>query len=177
MTIISAGITDLLGPRTPIIPIPPRSFPTTVLGVWRFDGTLDDEVGENDFVPATAGDSAAYLSFDKFELLLNSIRNRKGLSFTEGASYNVSPTYSYASDFTVAFWWFSPGLVGFARHATTRELEPKVAPIVAKANTNVSSSNSRVDLKKSTFAITEIGATKTEKRIKRYVLIAISHHF
>ncbi len=148
-----------------ILPVPPPSYASTVLGVWTFNGTANDSVGQNDFVPSTG--SATYTYFDKYELLNNGIVTRRGLTFEDGKSYSVTPSYSYSGSFTMVFWWYSPGLVGFTRHATTRELEPKVAPIIAKADVN--NTNSRVELKNSTFVITEVGASKTENAIRVYL--------
>lgn len=148
-----------------IITIKPKSFPTSVLGVWRFNSTLSDEVEQNDFVPSTG--SSEYAQFNKFELIPNEIQTRSGLKFEQDKSYSVSPSYTYPNDFTMSFWWFSPGLVGFTRHVTTRDLEPKVAPIIAKSDSAATSDSTT--LSNSSFVVTETAYSKTKNTIKVYL--------
>lgn len=154
-------------PRGPILPRPtqPR-FPAEVKGVWRFNELLDDIVGTNDFVPSSG--SASYTQFSKYELIENSAVTRNGLAFEESKSYSANNIYSYSIDWTIAFWWYSPGLVGFTKHATTRELEPKVAPIFAIGNPITSSS--RTTFSGGTLAITEVGYSKTKNAIRVYLV-------
>lgn len=154
------------GPRQPILPTPARPiFPTEVKGVWQFNETLEDEVGTNDFAPSSG--SVSYTQFSRYELMSNSTVTRNGLAFEENKSYTVNNSYSYPLSWTFAFWWYSPGLVGFTKHATTRELEPKVAPILAIADPV--ESNSQTQLTNATFALTEIGYSKTKNAIRVYL--------
>jgi len=152
----------------PILPIPAVSmWPAEVKGIWEFNDTLSDEVGTNDF--STSPGSASYTQFSRYELIPNNIITRKGLTFEEGKNYSASNSYSYPFDWTMAFWWNSPGLVGFTRHATTRELESKVAPIVAIADPIASHGNTRTLFTNATFALTEIGYSKTQNAIRVYL--------
>lgn len=149
-----------------ILPIPTNPvYPSSVLGIWKFDTTLEDEVGTNDFSPSTG--SAAYTQFTRYELLSNGLVTRSGLAFEEDKSYTVTNPYSYPSSWTFAFWWYSPGLVGFTKHAVTRELEPKVAPILAISN--FTSTSTKTTLSNATFALTEIGYSKTKNAIRVYL--------
>jgi hypothetical protein len=133
--------------------------------VWLFNESLEDLVGSEDFIPSTG--AAVYTQFSKFELIPNSTETRFGLQFEEGKTYAVSPSYAFPNNITLSFWYFSPGLVGFTRHFTTRELEPKVAPIIAKANATTTSTSTV--LSASSFVITEIGYSKTQNAIRAFV--------
>lgn len=152
--------------RFPILPIDivPR-FPTGVKGVWEFDRTLNDGVGSNNFTPSSG--SAAYTQFSKYELIPNSIVTRSGITFEENKFYSASNSYSYGDDWTIAFWWNSPGLVGFTRHVTTRELESRVAPVFAIGNST--QTNSQTVLSNATVILTEIGYSKTQNAIRAYL--------
>lgn len=149
-----------------ILPVPTVPiFPSGVRGIWRFDGTLQDEVGTNNVTPSSG--SASYTQFSKYELIQNSTVTRNGLVFENNKSYSANNGYSYPNDWTITFWWNSPGLIGFTRHATTRELEPKVAPIIAIADS--ATSDSQTLLSNATFALTEIGYSKTKNAIRVYL--------
>ncbi|MHA2279313.1 MAG: hypothetical protein ACXAC5_00270 [Promethearchaeota archaeon] len=153
-------------PREPIIPVDPvPRFPAAVQGVWRFNNSLEDLVGSEDFVPSTG--SPVYTQFSKFELIPNRTETRSGLQFEEGKTYAVSPAYDFPDNITLSFWYFSPGLVGFTRHFVTRELEAKVAPIIAKANSTTTSTST--SLNTSSFVITEIGYSKTQNAVRAFI--------
>ncbi len=150
-----------------ILPVPVRSFPSTVLGVWRFDQILTDDVAQNDFLPSIG--SASFKQFTKFDLLKNANIVRRGILFEESKSYIVSPTYTYNENFTIAFWWFSPGTVGFTRHFISREQEPMVAPIVAKSDSSTSSDGTKTNLTNASFSVNEVGYSKTQNSIRVYL--------
>lgn len=153
-------------PSRPIVPIRDDPvFPDTVQGVWKFNGTLEDIVGSQDFSPSTG--SATYKEFSKFELLPNRIESRSAIEFEEGKSYSSPGTYSFPDSFTLSFWYFSPQLVGFTRHFVTRELEPKQAPVIAKSNSSTTSTETIINT--GSFAITEIGYSKTKNALKIYL--------
>lgn len=152
--------------RGPILPLPPvLLFPSEVQGVWTFNATLEDIVGTNDFTPSSG--AVAYNQFSRYELLPNNIVTRSGLEFEANKSYSITNSYSYPLSWTISFWWNTPGLVGFTKHAITRELESKVAPILALANFVVS--GDKTILTNSTFALTEIGYSKTQNAIRVYL--------
>ena len=141
------------------------TFPVGVKGVWELDGTLNDIVGTNNFAPSSG--SATYTQFSRYELIPNSIVTRNGALFEENKFYSASNSYSYGNDWTVAFWWNSPELVGFTRHVTTRELEPKIAPIFAIGDS--AQINSITVLYNTTLILTEIGYSKTQNAIRAYL--------
>lgn len=151
------------GPILPIDPIP--KYPTEVKGVWEFDGVLDDMVGTNNFTPSSG--SAVYTQFSRYELIPNSTVTRNGISFEEDKSYSADNSYSYSNSWTVAFWWNSPGLAGFTRHATTRELESKVAPVFAIGDST--QNNSQTVLSNTSLVLTEAGYSKTQNAIRAYL--------
>lgn len=151
---------------SPFLPIPPvRRFPSEVLGVWRFNQTLQDEVAENDFVPSSG--SSLYTQFDRYELLQNATVSRYGLQFEEDKSYIVSQNYYTYTDLTVAFWWYSPALLGFTRHFTTRELEPKVAPLFAIGDPVITATGT--NLQNTSIVIAEVAYSKTQNAIRVYL--------
>ncbi len=153
-------------PLEPILPVPADpEFPDEVLGVWRFNESLEDDVGQFDFSPSTG--SVSYISFDKFELIPNAIQNRSALLFESGKSYLSSPDFLFTTDFTVAFWYYSPQHVGFTRHAQSRELEPKLAPIVAKGNS--SKTSTVTNLSNSSFIVTEVAYSKTQNAVRVFL--------
>lgn len=150
-----------------ILPIPPRpGFPADVKGVWRFDEVLDDAVGTNDFVPNT--ETAVYTLFSKYELIHNTLITRSGLAFEEDKIYTASNSYAYSQSWTIAFWWHSPGLVGFTRHATTRELESKVAPLFAIGDSQKTASQTNVS--NASVILTEVGDSKTKNAVRVYLI-------
>ncbi len=152
--------------RGPILPLPDTpSFPTDTRGVWLFNESLEDNVGTNDFVPSSG--SVSYTQFSRYELLPNSTVTRNGLEFEADKSYSATNSYSYPLSWTISFWWNTPGLVGFTRHAITRELESKVAPLFAIANSTTS--NSQTFLANATVVLTEIGYSKTKNAIRAYL--------
>lgn len=141
------------------------SYDVTVQGTWLFNESLADEVGTNDF--SVSSGTVSYTQFTRYELLPNRLVTRSGLTFEENKSYTASNSYSYSANWTLAFWWYSPGLVGFTRHTITRELEPKVAPILAIADP-VTADSSTV-LTNATLVLTEIGYSKTQNAIRAYL--------
>lgn len=169
LSIIGTGILPVAGgPRTEVVPVLPVAstvprYATTVLGVWRFDGDLTDEVQNNDFVESGF---ANYTYFQKFELLNNTTLARAGLKFESNKTLSISADYLY-NNFTLAFWYYSPGAVGYTRHVTTRELEPKVAPIIAKADSTRTSDKTL--LQNASFAVCETAYSKTQNMIRVYI--------
>ncbi len=149
--------------REDIIPLGSVGFASSTLGVWRLDSALTDEVQNNDFIGSGV---ASYASFQKFDLINNRIETRSGLKFEIDKTFTVSTDYTY-TDFTVAFWWNSPGVLGFTRHVTTRELEPKIAPLIAKSDSSVTSTETH--LQNCSFVITEAGYSTTQNVIRVYL--------
>ena len=159
----------VLIPQVPtILPIPSilnPIFASSVLGVWRFNQTLEDSVNQNDFTTSTG--SAIYASFSKFELIRNRTESRYGLEFETDKYYLMTPTYVFDANFTLAFWYYSPAPVGFTRHFQTREMEPKIAPIIAKCNSQTQ--NSQTTLNQSSFVVTEIADSKSKNAIRVFL--------
>lgn len=154
------AVVPVFDPGEPQVP----QYPATILGVWRFNNSLTDEVQNNDFVGLGV---ASYTSFQKFELLKNRVETRSGLKFEIDKTFTVSTDYIYSTNFTVAFWWFSPGVLGFTRHVNTKELEPKVAPLIAKSDSTITSTETH--LQNCSFVITESGYSTTQNVIKVYL--------
>lgn len=137
-------------------------FDGSILGVWTFNNSLNDLVFDNDFSPIS--EIPAYTTIRRFQLLQNTFETRKALTFEEDKAFSVSPTYTYNGDFTITFWWYSPGVVGYTRHAITREMQTKIAPIIAKTDYTIS--DSQTILQNPSFVITEVASSKTANAIQ-----------
>lgn len=137
-------------------------FDGSILGIWPFNSSLDELVANND-LSAVSG-PAVYKAVQRYNLLTGETVGRGVLLFEEDRSFSVSPTYSYDEDFTVTFWWYSPQPVGYTRNVVTRELQTKIAPIVAKSDFSVSAS--KTILQNPSFVITEVAASKTKNAIR-----------
>lgn len=136
------------------------AFKSSVIGTYTLDGTLVDEASTRDFEADVAG-NVVFQRFNEFELFQNKSVSRQALLFEAGQSYSANGGYSF-TDMAVAFWWNSPGAVGYTRHAVTRDLQTKFAPIVCKAD----KVSSPTDFTGATFFISEVAASKTTNAIR-----------
>ncbi len=136
-------------------------FDSSVIGIWRLNNRLIDSVSTRDLVAQVAG-NVNFQQFQKFDLFLGRDATRKGLLFESGQSYSADGDFSF-TDMTITFWWFSPRAIGYTRHAITRELQTKFAPIVCKADVG---SGDPVGFSGGTFFISEIAASDTENAIR-----------
>ena len=148
----------------PPVPVGDNIFESSVKGVWTFNQTVEDAVGQNDFLPSTG--SVKYKKFQHYDIIRRN-HYKYGLEFEEGKTYNASLEYSIPDNLTLSFWYYSPSALGFTRHITTRELEPKIAPIIAK--TSFSTSSTTTSLSETSFVVTEAGYSKTENVIQLYM--------
>lgn len=138
-------------------------FNLSVIGAWEFNGSLSDQVSTRDFEATVAGE-VDFQQFSKFNLLTNKTISRKGLLFKNGRSYNTAGNFSF-TDMTIAFWWNSPGAIGFTRHAVTRGLQTKFAPIICKADEEAPFEGVPT-FTGGTFFISEVAASATENAIR-----------
>lgn len=137
-----------------------------VRGVWRFKGNLDDEISGNDFESDSGVVDFGNISI--FDFFLNKLTSRQGLKFSDGVSLSAGSdfdfTYSGSYQLLIMFWWYSPGLVGQTKHAITRKITPKIAPIIAKANSSITDGIETITAGE--WVISEIGASSTTNAIQ-----------
>ncbi len=147
------------------------AFETTARGWWKFDQNLDDEVAAVDF-QAGAGVTATFKQFRQFNLDTEVIETRYGLLFESGSTYSATTgSFAEVSDSTeyklaMGFWYSSLNAIGRMRHAVTRENTPKMAPIIAKANTTISGGDETVTTGQGEWIVSEIGFSKTQNAIQ-----------
>jgi hypothetical protein len=155
------GIIDVLPSSSPS-----SSISSNVLGLWKFNPSLDDTARTGDFEPDS--DDVAYGTFNKYNLMLGITEQKTGLefndtSFTAGSDFdftNIDDEYRVA----IGFWWYSPAALGFTRHVTTRNATPLVAPIIAKANSSVTSGIEEITAGE--WIVSEVGYSETQNVIR-----------
>lgn len=145
------------------------AYVSTARGWWRFNQSLGDNVATADFDPGS-GVTAAYQQFRRFDINANTIQTRYGLLLESGSTYSadISGSFVVGSAYTLALsmLYYSPNALGRTRHATTRETTPKIAPIVAKANTTISSGDESITASQGEWILSEIGYSKTQNAIQ-----------
>lgn len=144
------------------------NFDPLTIGWWTFDETLEETYAGADFSPDTH-DAETYKSFKQFDLLTGANKDRNGLLLTSGKSFSADigaiasgDTYSL----NLGFWYYSPKVLGFVRHAITKQSTPKTAPILAKANTFESAGQENVIPGHGEWIIREIGYSSTHNAIQ-----------
>lgn len=145
------------------------AYASTARGWWEFDQSLNDGVATADF-QAASGVIPAYQSFRQFDINANDIVTRHGLLLEDGSTYSadISGSFVVSVSYSVALsmWYYSPNAIGRTRHATTKETTPQVAPIVAKANTTISTGEETVTSSQGEWIVSEIGYSKTQNAIQ-----------
>lgn len=133
--------------------------------MWRFNGSLEEELYGKDF---EIGNTApTYGNLDIFDFSQSKNVTRRGLEFVDGVTFSAGTDFDFSVDeyeVVVSFWWYSPGAVGQTRHAITRRLVPKMAPIVAKANSSISDGVETIS--RGEWIISEIGVSSTRNAIQ-----------
>jgi hypothetical protein len=141
-----------------------------VMGVWLFNNDLEDEIAGNDFAE-DAGDVSQYTQYQQYNLVTDAIQTNYGLTFSADNSYtssgsSISLVAGTSDGFTVSFWYYSPGLVGFTRHSVTNKLQPKLAPIIGKGNISGSSTSGFQESDAAVFMIGEVGYSTSQNAIQ-----------
>lgn len=152
------------------------SIKSSVIGEWSFNGSLLDDISTRDF-EAEIINNVQFKTLQKFDLFSNKNKSRSALSVQEDQSYSTEGDFSF-EELTISFWWYSPDPIGFTRHAVRRDLQSKIAPIIAKANSTSSTGNGSIfdsstfgadsDLlfQNGTFFINEVASSKTTNKIQ-----------
>ena len=108
------------------------AFHSVVRGVWPFSGSLSDLANMNDFSGAS---SAEYRTWKRFDLAQNRNISTTGLKFTQ--SYSSDSTFNVTDSFTIAFWYYSPEVLGYTEHNSGTGRAPRQSPILAVGEQSV----------------------------------------
>ena len=142
------------------------AFDSTVKGLWEFQQSLDDGVANND-ISSSGLQVPFYSQFQRYNLIEDKIETRYGLKFEENKPYTAGSSISFVSGtyrLGLGFWWNSGGVVGFTRHAVTRSLQPKRAPLLAKADSTKADGFETVS--NAEFIVSERGYSQTQNVIE-----------
>lgn len=148
------------------------SLSATARGLWLFNNDLTEEVQNNDFVISSG--SAEFTSFQKYNLDSGVTVSQHGLVFRDEITFTStsSGTMQLSSggqfSFIISFWWYSPGPVGYTRHAMTRNTTSKVAPILAIASTEANTDADTEDAidGMNEFFVYEVASSETKNAIR-----------
>lgn len=157
------GIKTFL-PGTDVVGI----YQSYVQGVWEFNQSLEDLISTNDF-SATDEKPSNYQRYTKFDLIQGKLVGKYGLKFEENRTWSTDgTTISFVNTdnqygLTVGFWWYSPGPVGRIRHSVSRYTTPRMAPIIAKANSYTVDGN---ETAYGEWVISEVGYSDTQNAIQ-----------
>ena len=146
--------------------------------MWTLNQTLEDEIGSDQFVPDPYFTSSVnpitslttsvpvvptYGSYVWFNVLTQKNEIKYGLEISDYQEY-ISESDSYLSDsLTLAFWYYSPGPIGYTKHAVTRDNQTRQAPLLSSAIFNVS--NDPITAR-GLFVISEIAASNNQNKIR-----------
>lgn len=139
---------------------------SSVTGLWLFNGTLEDDANNNTFVSSSY---PSYASLERYLLLNDTTVISNALFLEEGIplrANNTSISSSGVKQFSISFWWYSPGPVGYTRHSITRNLTSKVIPILAQAESYTFDDEELVSDGTGEFIISEVAASQTQNAIK-----------
>ncbi len=142
---------------------------STVKGIWSFDGSLTEDSAGKDFSIVTT--SPTFANFETFNIFTSKFDIRSGLQFVDNVRFNNTNTFSLIGasglyQLMISFWWTSPGAIGQTRHTITKQLVPKVAPILAKATSTTSGGFETITAGTGEWIISEIGYSKTQNAIQ-----------
>lgn len=147
------------------------AFNTQTSGFWSFDGTLEDQVSNNDFVSSDL--NVVYGTYQTRDIFDASIQTHQGLQFVADRTFDMGSNLDFDSSgnyiIVIRFWWTSPIALGQMRHTSTRLLTSVEAPILAMASTSTSGGIESVRAGRGEWIVTETGVSKTQNAIKLYL--------
>lgn len=138
---------------------------SSVEGVWRFNGTLEEEIAAQDFEIETT--VPTYGNVTVFDFAQSKNVSRQGLKFVDGVSFNAGTNFNFKPSTyqcLISFWWYSSSALGQVRHTITKRLASKIAPIIAKANSSISDGIETVS--NGEWIISEVGVSSTQNAIQ-----------
>ena len=111
------------------------AYHPAVKGIWTFNKVTIDEVQNMDFA-SPARFNLSYKMFQKYDFLEDGIVPVYGLEFESGKPLSAGSALSFAVpkySFSIGFWWYSATTLGQAPHIITKQMTPRMAPILAKS--------------------------------------------
>lgn len=146
------------------------AYNSNILGIWRFNNNLFDEVNNNNFLQwvsngVTATVDGEFSTFDKLSFFDNSVSRVSGLGLgsTEYTA-DVTSALIDPSELSICFWWTQDQPLGFVRHTITFEKEARTLPVIAKADKTVSGGLESIS-GAATFYIVEKAASATTNKM------------
>lgn len=144
------------------------SYNALVKGIWLFNTSLEDEINNNSF--SMPNYLASYTQYQQYNLASDSVQTKYGILFEEGhylvANGVVLADASSLRNFNISFWWYSPSAVGYTRHAVTRNLTTKVAPILAQAESYTYANQELITNGSGEIIVSEVAASSTQNAIQ-----------
>jgi hypothetical protein len=138
---------------------------SSVKAHWSFNNNIEDSALNNDFV--SSGPIVLFGRYSVYNMVSNQTETKYGVlldNYYTANSVNLLNLGNTAHDFTISFWWYSPSVVGYTRHAITRKETSKVTPIVGKGRVVEDESFKFVD--DGEFIISEVSASSSCNAIK-----------
>lgn len=133
---------------------------------WLFDRTLADANPLGKDFTAING-TEQFAKSVKYDVFQNQLVVQYGILFEEDTYYSAGNNFNFGNDgcaITVAFNWYSGTALGKMKHVVTKNITPRVAPIVAKAVSTITDGIEYVS--ECEFVITEFGYSDTENAIQ-----------
>lgn len=138
---------------------------SSVKAYWSFNNSIEDDAFNNDFV--ASGSIVSFARYSAYDFISDCMKIKYGVLFDNyytTSSVSLLNSSGNTHDFTVSFWWYSPSVVGYTRHAVTRKETSKVTPIIGKGRIIEDGSFRFVD--DGEFIISEVSASSLQNTIK-----------
>ncbi len=144
--------------------------------LWLFQNSLIDEVSNNDFVISSG--NPEFVPFERYNLVSDTTETRYGIKFTDQYYFRSSSGGLInlqnlgAMNFVISFWWYSPGAVGYTKHAITRKPTSRISPIFGIGETFIDPDKGTEEIIEGSgsgsgeIIITEVAASKTHNSIR-----------
>lgn len=143
------------------------SFLSYAKHIWEFEQTLEDSIGTSSMVPVPYI-APSYLPYIYFNLLTRQNETKYGIKIDDIQKYGTGNLGEYISgSLTVSFWYYSPSLIGYTRHAITRDMQTKQAPLISSMIFNT---DNEPITGQGLFSITEIAENPSLNKIRFTVL-------
>lgn len=137
------------------------------LGWWTFNQTLEDQAHNQHFEAEATPSYSKHIRFDFNTLSKKSFYGLNLLDNSFSASIG-SLILSSAYRLGMGFWYYSPVALGQTKHEITREVTPKILPVIGKATTETSDGYETIT--NGEFIVSEIGISPTQNAIQIAVL-------
>lgn len=148
------------------------AFDALTVGWWTFNNTLTDEYSNIDFT-SDFFQTESYIDFNQFSLLNGFSEEKSGLNLDQSYSAEIGTIASNGVySINIGFWYFSPGALGFTRHAITKQSTPKTFSILAKADSYETSGKELIVPGQGEWIITEVAFSSTQNMIQ----VSICHN-